>query len=189
MRYFTRFLPAALVLIFAVVGWQEWRVDRADRQHLADTIKSQQHIIAEAETRERERATQLEHALAGIAAAKRTVVTPQQIVRELPAYLPLPKPLELVQKPGQAPEVKLPNEDLKSLFDFAADCRACKLELETARANLADEQQKSTALTRERDEAVHAARGGSFTTRVRRAGKWIVVGIITGVILTKVAGR
>ena len=50
------------------------------------------------------------------------------------------------------------------------------MQLAAAQANLKDEQTKTQALSRERDTALKAARGGSLFRRVVRAAKWFVIG-------------
>jgi hypothetical protein len=79
----------------------------------------------------------------------------------------------------------LPAEDLKPLYDFALDCKACQAKLAAAQADLTDERAKTAVLTRERDEAVHAAKGGSLLRRLARNAKWLVVGAAAGAIAAK----
>lgn len=74
----------------------------------------------------------------------------------------------------------IPAEDLKPLFDFVQDCKACRAQLATREADLADEQAKNEALARERDAAVRAAKGGGFWRRVRHAAKWFAIGAVAG---------
>jgi hypothetical protein len=79
-----------------------------------------------------------------------------------------------------APVAQIPTADLKPLFDFVQDCRACKVQLDAARADLKDEQAKTAALSKERDAAVKAVKGGGFWTRVKRNAKWLAIGAILG---------
>lgn len=69
---------------------------------------------------------------------------------------------------------------MKPLFDFVQDCRACKVQLDAARADLSDEKSKSGALARERDAAVKAVKGGGFWTRLKRNAKWLAIGAVIG---------
>jgi hypothetical protein len=64
---------------------------------------------------------------------------------------------------------------LKPLYDFTIDCKACQAKLSAAQGNLTDERKKTTALTRERDDALRIARGGSILRRIRRAAKSFLV--------------
>lgn len=75
-----------------------------------------------------------------------------------------------------APAAQIPTADLKPLYDFVQDCRACDAQLAVAKQNAADDAAKIAALTRERDAAITAAKGGSFWRRLRRNALWFVVG-------------
>jgi len=86
---------------------------------------------------------------------------------------------------GVQPKINFPAEDLKPLYDFAADCKACQAKLGAAQADLADEKLKSQALGRERDDALRAAKGGSVLRRVARAAKWFAIGAAAGAIAAK----
>jgi len=100
---------------------------------------------------------------------------------------PTPTPLDASRKPSpsspqqlpSAPAAQIPAADLKPLWDFVQDCRACQAQLAVARANAADDAQKIAALTRERDAAITAAKGGSLWRRLRHNALWFAVG--TGV--------
>ena len=86
---------------------------------------------------------------------------------------------------GANRSAQLPVEDLKPLFDFVQDCKACRAELAGVRGNLADEQAKTAALTRERDAALRLARGGGFWRRVGRAAKWFALGAAAGAVAAR----
>jgi peptidoglycan hydrolase CwlO-like protein len=158
------------------------------------TIASQGTIIAAAQKREQDRAQELADTLKQIAELKRTVQTPQQVIREIPQFLPqLPQPIEpLPPNPGAAAagdkksaepgaqDVRVPAADLKPLFDYVQDCRACQAKLASAQQDLKDEKAKNAALTTERDAAVKAAKGGGMWTRTERAVKWLAVGFAVG---------
>jgi hypothetical protein len=79
-------------------------------------------------------------------------------------------------------DVRVPAADLKPLFDYVQDCRACQAKLASAQQDLRDEQAKSAALTTERDSAVKAAKGGGFWRRSVRAAKWLAVGFAVGYV-------
>jgi cobalamin biosynthesis Mg chelatase CobN len=88
-------------------------------------------------------------------------------------------------KTSQAADAVLPAADLKPLYDFAMDCKACQAKLTTSQADLTDEKTKTAALTKERDAAVTAAKGGSALRRIARAAKWFAIGAATGAIAAK----
>ncbi len=200
----------AAALAAAVVGFRSWLEARDDRAQMAATIASQNSIIAAAEKREQDRAQQLADTLNQIASLKHTVQTPQQVIREIPQFLPpLPQPLETIaprsaagsagqlgpqtaagatasgaatagQQLPSAPDVRVPSADLKPLFDFVQDCRACQAKLAAAQQDTQDERTKNDALTKQRDAAVKAAKGGSVWTRTVRTVKWLAVGFAVG---------
>ena len=76
----------------------------------------------------------------------------------------------------------LPLADLKPLYDFTLDCQACQSKLAAAQSDLTDERAKTATLTRERNEAVRAAKGGSTLRRMARAAKWFALGAAAGAI-------
>ena len=75
---------------------------------------------------------------------------------------------------------QIPSADLKPLFDYVQDCRACQAQPASAKQNAADDATKIAALTRERDAAVTASKGGTFWRRVRRNAEWFAVGAALG---------
>jgi hypothetical protein len=89
-------------------------------------------------------------------------------------------------RPAQE-KADFPTADLKPLYDFAVDCKACQAQLAASQADLKDEQAKALALGRERDDALKAARGGSVLRQVARAAKWFAIGAAAGAIAAKAA--
>jgi len=189
-------LRLVALLVSAVLGVavvQAWRADRRERSQLEAELAATKQLLAAADARQHYRDEQLAQTLATLAAEKRTIVTPAQIVRELPSQLPLPSPLVLQSAPASpnspAPQTNavIPAEDLKPLYDFTIDCKACQAKLAAAQGDLTDERQKTTALTRERDDALRIARGGSAWRRVARAAKWFLIGAAAGAVAAKAA--
>lgn len=194
----------ALVLGVAIVD--AWRGDRRDRAQLASELASTKKALADADTRQRERDSQLAETLSGLATLKRTIVTPSQILREIPREIPLPSPISLqsaapTNSPSaqvstepnsnsqaiqaaeaKQPQVLIPTEDLRPLYDFALDCKACQAKLSAAQNDLSDEKTKTAALTHERDDALRIARGGTVWRRISRAAKWFAIGAAAGAI-------
>ena len=70
----------------------------------------------------------------------------------------------------------VPTADLKPLFDQIQECRSCQAQLSTIQADLADEQSRAAALTKERDAALKSAKGGNLWHRLRQNAKWLAVG-------------
>jgi len=96
-------------------------------------------------------------------------------------------PTNPTPKAGQPAGVVLPAADLKPLYDFALDCKACQAKLAASQSDLTDEKTKTTALTKERDAAIKAAKGGSALRRIARAAKWFAIGAAAGAIAAKAA--
>jgi type II secretory pathway pseudopilin PulG len=81
-----------------------------------------------------------------------------------------------------APDVKIPAADLRPLYDYMLDCKACQAKLSVAQA---DERSKTATLTKSRDAAVKAANGGSILQRTLRAAKWFALGAAAGAVAAK----
>lgn len=100
-----------------------------------------------------------------------------------PAQLP-------ANQQGTAPPaiIRIPQDDLKPMFDAVEDCQACRAKLAAAQGDLADEQTKFNAVSAERDIALKAAHG-TFWTRARHAAKWFLIGAAAGAAATAVASH
>ena len=83
-------------------------------------------------------------------------------------------------EPPTAPAAQIPSADLKPLYDYVQDCRACQAQLAAAKQNASDDATKISALTRERDAAITASKGGTFWRRLRRNAIWFGVGAALG---------
>lgn len=213
MRCWIRVAEILLVALLVVALFAAWRADRRDRVQLNAELAATKQLLAAADARQHDRDAQLAQTLAGLAAEKRAIVTPAQIVRELPRVIPLPAPIVLQTSRAPSPAASpastgqhpsgpefppnnlktdqtsaiIPVEDLKPLYDFALDCKACQAKLAAAQGDLADEQSKTTALTKERDDALRIAKGGSLRRRIARAAKWFAIGAVAGAIAAKAA--
>jgi len=198
-------IAAVLVALVAIVSvYFAWRAAQHEQAQLKAQLQAAQKALTDADARQQSRNAQLTQILAQFNAKKSTVQSPSQVVKALPDVLPLPTPLTL---PPQAallglpatpdgarepiasptPKVQLPSEDLKPIYDFAVNCQECQAQLTAVQADLKDEQTKTQALSRERDTALQAARGGSVLRRVVRAAKWFVIGAAAGAVAAKLA--
>ena len=224
-RLWLRLAEILVTGLLTAIVVSAWRADHRDRTQLAADLATAQQALAQADARQHDRDAQLLQTLAALAAEKRTITTPAQIVRALPQQIPLPVPITLqAQDPMSKPQKEtcssglpwsakgplcgpeglestqrrtnpasnaaatpaiLPAEDLKPLYDFTLDCKACQAKLAAAQADLTDEQAKTTVLTRERDQAVRAAKGGSLLRRIARNAKWLAIGAAAGAIAAK----
>jgi len=192
-KYLIHLAELSIAILFASAIFFSWRADRRDRAQLASELATTKQLLTAADARQHDRDTQLAQTLATLAVKKRTIVTPAQIIRELPTQIPLPSPIALQTAPplpnSPTPQTNavIPAEDLKPLYDFTIDCKACQAKLTTAQNDLTDERQKTTALTRERDDALRIARGGSVFRRITRAAKWFLIGAAAGAVAAKAA--
>ena len=82
---------------------------------------------------------------------------------------------------------ELPPADLKPLYDYVQDCRACQAELAVAKQNAADDAAKIAALTAERDAAITASKGGTVWRRFQRNALWFAIGAAAGAAAGHVA--
>ena len=200
LRYWIRIVEFVFVAALAVAWFFAWRADLRDRTQLAAELAATKQLVAAADAQQHTRDARLAETLKSLAAEKRAVVTPAQILSALPRELSLPAPIVLqtappassasapaqTAKPAPAQAI-LPAEDLKPLYDFTIDCKACQAKLSTAQSDLADEQKKTAALTKERDDAVRIAKGGTAWRRIGRAAKWLLIGAAAGAIAAKSA--
>jgi hypothetical protein len=83
------------------------------------------------------------------------------------------------------PQAAIPAADLKPLYDFALDCKACQAKLAATQSDLTDERSKTATLTNERDEAIRTAKGGSLLQRFARAAKWLLIGAAAGTLAAR----
>ena len=192
-NFWFRLIALLVAAVLGVAVVQAWRADRRERAQLASELAATKQLLVAADARQHDRDAQLAQTLATLAAEKRAIVTPAQIVRELPTQISLPSPIVLQSAPAlpnsptPKPNAVVPAEDLKPLYDFTLDCKACQTKFATAQADLTDERSKTAALTRERDDALRIARGGSAWRRISRAAKWFLIGAAAGAIAAKAA--
>ena len=80
---------------------------------------------------------------------------------------------------------EIPAADLKPLYNYVQDCGACNAQLAVAKQNASDDAAKISALTRERDAAIAASKGGSFWRRLRHDAFILSVGTAIGYAATR----
>jgi hypothetical protein len=216
-RILLRLAEILIPVLLTTIIFVSWQADRRDRAQLASQLAAAQKTITDAAASQHDRDTLLNQTLAQIAAQKQVAVSPAQILKDLPGALSLPVPIALQTegaqtdpapnsiakqgapgqistlpnnpspKSGQPADAVLPAADLKPLYDFALDCKACQAKLAASQSDLTDEKTKTAALTKERDAAVRAAKGGSVLRRIVRAAKWFAIGAAAGAIAAKSA--
>ncbi|HKV06300.1 MAG TPA: hypothetical protein VJO53_14480 [Candidatus Acidoferrales bacterium] len=216
-----------VALLIAALAVHSWLASRDEQQRLAATLAAQKQLLDAADAREAARQSALTATLAQIDKLKRAAQTPEEILRDLPKYLPLPQPIALVPAghPGAAPAeqgtaplaaasssdgtsrsgatvpaetpsdlpavpvAQIPASDLKPLYDYVQDCRACQAQLAAARQDKFDDAARIAALMRERDAAITAAKGGTFWRRLRRNTLWFVVGAGIGAAAARATSK
>jgi hypothetical protein len=211
-----RLIELGVSLIIAISLFIAWRSERADRTKLATELAAAQQTLTQATDRQRSRDADLLRTLATLAAQKREVQSPEQILKALPQQIPLPQPItqqpaplaslpalrsntdsrqsansanppiDAVTKPtAPEPQAVIPAADMKPLYDFALDCKACQAKLAAAQSDLTDEKSKTATLTKERDESIRTANGGSPLQRFARAARWLLIGAAAGAVAAR----
>jgi len=192
-----------VVAVLVASVFVAWRDARQEQAALQAELKTTQQALAEATARQASRDAAVNDLVAGLKRKEAAVQKPAEVVAALPDALSLPEPITIEpERPasesgpykttngmpdGVSPKVNFPVADLKPLYDFAVECKACQAKLGAAQSDLADEKVKSQALGRERDDALRAAKGGSVMRRIARAAKWFAIGAAAGAIAAKAA--
>src|SRR6202034_846933 len=109
-------------------------------------------------------------------------------LKAIPAVIPLPVPISFepvapgakAAAPGDLPDAVIPAQDLKPLYDFGVACQECNVQLAAAQSDKADAATALAAMTKERDAAVTVAKGGSKWQHIKRAAKWMAIGVGVG---------
>ena len=208
-RLWLRLAEILTPAVIAIALMAAWSADRRDRAELAAQLATAKQALEQADARQHDRDAQLLKTLSAFSAEKRAITTPAQIIRDLPQQIPLPSPVflqppntaaaaatkSLPDAPRPIPDPKItaattaviPAEDLKPLYDFAVDCKACQAKLTASQSDLTDEREKTALLTKERDEAIRIAKGGSALRRIARAAKWLAIGAAFGALASRAA--
>ncbi|HKV25532.1 MAG TPA: hypothetical protein VJN93_13135 [Candidatus Acidoferrum sp.] len=84
-----------LVAVLAAALFLSWQADRRDRARLASQLAAAQKTIDTATTSQQTRDAALSLTLAQIAKLKKSVITPDQILKALPGTISLPAPITL----------------------------------------------------------------------------------------------
>lgn len=161
------------LIIIGVAVWVGWQWLEAH-----DDLKQAESTIAMNEAQHKQEVASLQTQLEAIKHDRSTVKTPQAIIRSLPNYIPLPSPIKMDSNvaAGEPPVITIPPQDLAPLFQFATDCKACQLQHQADVQTIAE-------LTRERDSALKAAKGGSFIRRVVKGAKIFGMGLGIGLAI------
>jgi hypothetical protein len=82
-------------LLVAALAVHVWLASRDDQRRLESTLSTQKQIIDAATADQQTSEAQLKDTLAQIDKLKSATQTPEQILRKLPKYLPLPEPITM----------------------------------------------------------------------------------------------
>ena len=217
MGFWIKLGTVVVAVVLAASVFFAWRDARKEQAALQAELKTTQQALAEATARQASRDAAVNDLVAGLKKKEMAVQKPEQVVTALPGVIALPEPITIepettgatnqvahAERPaseggpykgqksqspldGISPKVNFPAADLKPLYDFTVDCKACQAKLVAAQADLTDEKLKSQALGRERDDALRVAKGGSVLRRIARAAKWFAIGAAAGAVAGKVA--
>src|ERR1700720_1413055 len=92
-RIWLKLAEILVPVLLAITIFASWQADRRDRAQLAAQLAAAQQTIAQATANQHDRDTALNQTLAQIAAQKQSALTPAQLLKDLPAALSLPQPL------------------------------------------------------------------------------------------------
>lgn len=201
---------AVVLTALAVLGIWSYIQEREARVRMETEIAAQRQVIAGLEQRRADRARDTAKKQAEFQKAKVQPRTPQQIVDELPHWLPLPEPIKIEYHPlvpssneegkrgeavlpvargGEEPIATLPLRDLKPLLDFSIDAAACQQALTSCQADAVDLQAEIKATETQRDSAVAAVKGGTFWQRFKGRARDIGIGVLIGAVAIKISTK
>src|SRR6185437_946098 len=169
---------------------------REDKIKMQATMDAQKQVLAAADQREKARDAQLDTFLKTQQAQLDSMnkrfdqaKTPQDLAPLVQQIMALQKPITFVTppatpaNPNPQPVAQVPTEDAPQVKAYVQACETCKLNLQTATQKLtyadqqhADDLVKLNSVTKERDAAVQAAKGGSFWQRTKRTLKTAMCG-------------
>jgi len=94
-----RLAELTISAILATSLFLAWRAERTARAKLATELSVAQQSLTQASDRQQSRDADLLRTLASLAAQKRDVQTPAQILQALPQQIPLPQPIVVAVPP------------------------------------------------------------------------------------------
>lgn len=178
-------IGTCLLLAGGYGGFRVWLADHDAHMQLQQTIAT---VQTERDTAKKELANELEK----IRAESNAIKTPAQAVGIINKYVPIPVPIGIPTEDSKLPvslqeqlnspipkQIVIPAQDAVPVARFVESCRECNSKLAAA-------VKDNVQLTTERDAAIVVAHGGTKWLRIKRAAKWISIGIIVGVIADRV---
>lgn len=183
----TKLEVAGVILLLAggYGGFRVWLADHDAHMQLQQTITT---VQTERDTAKRE----LQDAVDKLKAEVNQVKTPAQAIGYVNKYVPIPVPISIPVESSPLPNslkeqldsptpkpIIIPQSDAVPFAKFVEGCRECDTKLAAA---VKDNKQLAT----ERDAAIVVANGGTKWMRIKRAAKWISIGIAIGVVADRV---
>jgi hypothetical protein len=168
-----------------IVDLERAKAEISAQAQLASQFADQQKQSAD---REKQRDAAAAEQLATMQAAVAKLKTPQQIAAWIPQQpgfgsLQLQAPAPTPANPSPEATASVPEAQLPELEQTIEKCGECSVKLSNAQQDLADRQEQLrlageqlSAVSRERDAALKAAKGGGFFTRAKRDLKWAAIG-------------
>jgi hypothetical protein len=188
-------VAAAIATLFLVM-FSVIRDGRQDQAELKVQLKESQDRNDLLNLRLEQVASNAAEQLKALEELKKQKPTVQQIVREIPKYIPLTGPVKEVpatdDKGVQIPNapsagLQLNPQQAQELRQFALQCKQTEVELSACSESYKIQGEKLAIAEKDRDTAVKVAKGGSFWKRFKRAGKYIAIGAAIGAAGTAIA--
>jgi hypothetical protein len=191
-----------LFLACTAFGFSQWLAEHDDKIQAQATVAAQKEVFDKAaeqiksiQQADAERDKQTAATIAQLSAAASAQKTPQQIASWIPQQVPgLPQPITINVPPSTPANptpnavASIPQVDLPKLRDTIENCQANYVLLTSCRSDVASrdsqikilKEQTIPSIEKERDGYKDALKGGTFFTRVKRAGKWLAIGGLAG---------
>lgn len=192
----------AVIALVAIFMWVNYREAHDAQVKLAATIEAQKTVIEQAskdrDARAADDARRDAQTIATISSMQKAienVQTPAQIAAFLqksitpaapqPITIEVPKSTEA--NPAPPAQVEIPQADLPALRNQVEACQECSVKLASAQkdvtslqSQLKDAGAQLSAVSKERDAAVKASKGGGFWSRVKRSARFFAIGAAAG---------
>lgn len=170
----TKLVIAAALVALGGLGFKAWLDHHDAVLKMEDTIAEQQRIIQHKDEDIKARDAAAAAAKQDIARKVAAATTPRQNAALLNEWVKPAKPIEVPAPLPNAPSataapVVLDDSQLRDLTAFAGRCKQCDIDKAALEGNLTDWKAKYDAVSKERDVAVAAAKGGTRMQRFKRS--------------------
>lgn len=200
---------AAVCLLGGGVGAKEFLAEHDARIRAESTVEAQKTLqqqyrqqVSDLAKQMAERDAAYQSSLKQLDARFQRATTPDQLAQLLNTLGALPEQIRAVQStptaqnPNPAPHLEIPSLDLPQAKAYIQDCETCKLNLAKATADAADRdtqahlaQLQIDSLKKENTSLQVALKGGTWFSRVKKAGKYIFWGAVGGAAAICISGH